>query len=270
MNMHRVIDYATSTDGVRIAYERSGTGPALVLIHGAATDRTRWRPVAERLEQNFTVFAVDRRGRGESSDAVAHSWVIEAQDVAAVARSIDEPVSIYAHSGGASLALEASPEIENLNSLVLYEPVIAPSEPFVPVDFVERLQGLVDAGEYEDVIVTFLREIPKMPEHEIEHLRTRPDWWRRVETAPTIPRELRGADRWQFVPERFANMRAPTLILLGSNSPKIFTTTASIVQAALPDCRIQMLPGQQHLADVMAPDMIARALIGFLRPGEQG
>src|ERR671913_1412042 len=53
-----------SVDNTPIAYWRSGEGPPLVLVHGTAADHSRWKPVLPALEQHFTVYAVDRRGRG--------------------------------------------------------------------------------------------------------------------------------------------------------------------------------------------------------------
>ncbi len=65
----------TSKDGTMIAYQRSGTGPPLVLVHGTTADHTRWVPILPALEQHFTVYALDRRGRGGSGDA--EQYVIE-------------------------------------------------------------------------------------------------------------------------------------------------------------------------------------------------
>ena len=57
----------TSKDGTQIAYRRSGEGPPLVLVHGAAADHGRWRPVLPALEEHFTVYAVDRRAAGAAA-----------------------------------------------------------------------------------------------------------------------------------------------------------------------------------------------------------
>lgn len=59
---------ATSRDGTEIAYWTSGSGPPLVLVHGAPADHTRWRPLLPFLEPHATVHAMDRRGRGASGD----------------------------------------------------------------------------------------------------------------------------------------------------------------------------------------------------------
>ena len=90
-----------SKDGTRIAYERSGAGPALVLVHGTTADHTRWAPVLPMLERIFTVYAVDRRGRGQSGDAADYSIEREYEDIAAVVSSIPGPVNLLGHSYGA-------------------------------------------------------------------------------------------------------------------------------------------------------------------------
>jgi pimeloyl-ACP methyl ester carboxylesterase len=58
-----------SPDGTSIAYCRTGVGPPLVLVHGTTASHTRWDPILATLEAQFTVYAVDRRGRGESGDS---------------------------------------------------------------------------------------------------------------------------------------------------------------------------------------------------------
>ncbi len=56
-------------DGLRIAYERAGDGPPLILLHGFVGDgRTLWRPQIEGLSDAFTVVAWDAPGAGRSSD----------------------------------------------------------------------------------------------------------------------------------------------------------------------------------------------------------
>ena len=118
------MEYVTSKDGISIAYERRGKGQPLVLIHGTAADHTRWEPVLPGLEKQFTVYAVDRRGRGQSGDGDSYAIELEYEDVAAVVDSVPGPVDLLGHSYGAICSLEASLKTSNLRKLVLYEPPI--------------------------------------------------------------------------------------------------------------------------------------------------
>ena len=108
-----------STDGTTIAYQRSGDGPPLVLVHGTAADHRRWAPVLPALEQQFTVCAVDRRGRGGSGDTAAYAVEQEFDDIAAVVDSLGEPVHLLGHSYGALCALEAALRTRAVRTLML-------------------------------------------------------------------------------------------------------------------------------------------------------
>ena len=80
-----------SADGTSIAYKKTGEGPPLVLIHGTTADHSHWEMVLPLLAEHFTVYAIDRRGRGKSGDASDYRAELEFKDVAAVVDMIDEP-----------------------------------------------------------------------------------------------------------------------------------------------------------------------------------
>ncbi|MEU2150893.1 alpha/beta hydrolase, partial [Streptomyces globisporus] len=62
-----------SADGTEIAYERSGSGPAVVLVASALADRADTAKLAALLAEDFTVVNYDRRGRGASGDAETYA-----------------------------------------------------------------------------------------------------------------------------------------------------------------------------------------------------
>src|SRR5216684_849934 len=70
-----------SEDGTPIRYFRRGHGPAILLIHGTAADHSRWAPILPALQRHFTVYAMDRRGRGGSGDAARYRMDDEFADV---------------------------------------------------------------------------------------------------------------------------------------------------------------------------------------------
>ena len=114
-----------SKDGVEISVQKAGSGPALLLIHGALLNGSlSWGAVLPKLAEHFTVYAMDRRGRAPSGDAKEYSIANEADDIAAVVDAIGGPVVMLAHSYGALATLEALDQLKTVSHLILYEPPV--------------------------------------------------------------------------------------------------------------------------------------------------
>lgn len=96
---------ATTPDGVAIAYDLTGAGPALVLIHGITESRRTWDPVVPALAADHTVLALDARGHGESGDADPYDSATMAADVAAMVGQLGlaDPL-VVGHSMGGIVA----------------------------------------------------------------------------------------------------------------------------------------------------------------------
>lgn len=254
-----------SKDGTPIAYQRSGAGAPLVLVHGTGGTYTRWTPILPILTKHFTVYAVDRRGRGESGEAPSYAIEREVEDVVAVVDSIGNEVNLLGHSFGALCSLEAALHTSQISKLVLYEPPLPlPGIQIYPEGVIERLQEHLDAGNREGVLITFMREVVRMPAHELELFQSSPAFPARVAAAHTLPRELQAHTTYEFRAERFKNLTIPTLLLLGGDSPPFFKVAIEVVNLALPNSRIVVLPGQQHIAIDTAPDLFAREVLAFL------
>lgn len=259
--MHTV----TSQDGTNIAYWRSGAGSPLLLIHGATADHTTtWRFVLPEMERRFTVYAMDRRGRGGSGDSPAHELQREAEDVAAVVDAIGEPTDVLGHSYGALCALEAARLTTHIHRLILYEGPLRDADELMPGQ-IERLEALLRAGDAEGVLTTMYREVVAMPPEEFELLRSQHDAWAaRLANAPSLPRELRAVQGYTFEPQRFAAMQTPTLLLVGGDSPSRELENARAVAQVLPNAHVVAIPGQQHVAMYMAPDLFVGEVVRFL------
>lgn len=254
-----------SKDRTPIAYQRHGAGPPLVLVHGAVADHSRWVPVLPLLEPHFTVYAMDRRGRGGSGDADQYSLQREFEDIAALVDAIGEPVNLLGHSLGAFCSLEAALLTPNIRRLILYEPPPPSLKGTLPPDVVTRMQTLLQANDREGVISTFLLEIARIPPNELELLRTVPSWPGRVAAAHTILREINALEGLPpFNPARFHTLKTPTLLLLGGDSPPLYSETIAQVHRALPNSTLVILPGQQHLAINTAPALFVQEVLAFL------
>lgn len=260
-----------SRDGTEIGYFSSGDGPPLLLIHGGVGDHSRWDTLRPHLEAHVTVHAMDRRGRGASGETPPWSIEREYEDVAAVVDAIatehGRPVDVYGHSMGGDVAFGAVPLTKNLRRLVLYEgwPLTDPSAIVPPRVFVERLEALLAEGRHEEVVETLFRDAVGSTEEELEQVRSQPSWPGRVAAAPTIPREIRATFEHTFDAEQAAAVTVPTLLLVGAEAPERFQPRP--VLEALPDARIAELRGQEHEADIVAPELVAEQLIKFLGEG---
>lgn len=258
-----------SKDGTEIAYERSGSGKPLLLVHGGTADHRRWAAIAPRFAEHFTVYAMDRRGRGGSGDAPEYDLAREAEDVAAVVEAIamqtGAAVAVLGHSFGGLCSLEAALLSDQISRLILYEPPVPVGLPMYDPDMPDRIQVLIEGGEMERALETFIREEVKMPEHEFEIYRAHPMWKERVKIVPTVLREIVIDKTYQFDAQRFAGMQVPTLLLLGSNSPPIFKRATATLDAALPRSHVVILQGQQHIAMDTDPELFYREVMVFLQ-----
>lgn len=254
-------DRVTSADGTPIASWRSGDGPPLVLVHGTSADHSRWAPVLPAFEQRHTVHAVDRRGRGASGDAEDYAPEREFEDVAAVVDSIGEPVILLGQSYGGLCALGAALLSSNIRALVLYEPA-SDAERHSP-GVTDRLETLLQAGDLDEVVATMARRFAGAPPEMVEFLRTQPAWRARVAAAHTIPRELRAVRTYRFDPERFRGLTVPTLLLFGSESAPAFREVGEALDAALPNARSVVMPGQGHVAMDTGTDLFTTEVLRF-------
>ena len=268
------METVTSRDGTPIAYERSGEGPPLVLVHGTTSDHSTWDLVLPELQRLSTVYAVDRRGRGESREGGGSSYDIEREfeDLVALIDSIGEPANLLGHSYGAICALEAALRSSQVRKLVLYEgtfPVPDGTELYSS-ETLDIVRTQLEAGDQEGALTTFYRDIAMISSEEVEMLRSLPTWQSRVVLAPTIPHEMRAFESYvsNFDPARLANLRTPTLLLLGGDSPALEKAAAGALEAALPDGRIVVMPHQGHLAHRTAPGVFVREVARLLVQAE--
>ena len=254
--------HVTSSDGTRIAYEWTGSGTPLVLVHGTSVEHFTFRFVEPLLIDSFTLYAVDRRGRGESGDS-AKGYAIEQEfaDIASLVDSLEEPADLFGHSYGATVALGAAALARNLRRLVLYEP--APGVPQETPEFLARLDARLAEDQREQLLSLFLTEAGLDPDA-LEQLRASPVWAGRVAAAHTIPRELRAEARYQPDPEALSSLSIPVLLLLGSESPEWAKKGTEVVRSVLPDSRVAMLEGEGHIAIITAPELVANEVARFL------
>jgi pimeloyl-ACP methyl ester carboxylesterase len=116
---------------------------------------------------------MDRRGHGASADSVEYSLQKEAEDVAAVVNSQPGRVFLLGHSLGGVAALEAAFLTDKVSKLVLYEP---PLQDLDHSAVLARMEKMIQAGDRELALETFLREMVMLSPSEIVAMKARPSW----------------------------------------------------------------------------------------------
>ncbi len=255
--------YFVSKDGTRVAYERSGIGPPLVLVHGTGIDHTYWDPIISEFRLHFTVYSMDRRGRGQSTDTEPYAIQREFEDVAALIDSIPRRVLLVAHSYGALCSLEAALLTTNISKMVLNEPPMYTTvKVSYPADAPDRFMAYLRAGEAEKALV-MLYEVGGMSAAELNYLKSLPNWQARVLAAPTIPREVLSVRNYSFDFSRFRKLETPTLFLLGAETTPVYRAATETLHSSLQNSRIIVLPGQGHDPVVNAPELFSKEVIRF-------
>jgi pimeloyl-ACP methyl ester carboxylesterase len=256
------MEHVTGANGTEISYITYGSGPPLVLVHGGFSDHeTNWQEARSFLAERFTIHAIARRGRGESSATTGHTVDDEAADVAAVVRHLGRPVFLLGHSYGAVCALKAAALYPaGVSKLVLYEP---PPPTLLDSGRLAKLEGYAERKDWDGMVEAFMREVVQVPQKEVDEIRATPFWgvWT-VDAAATLG-DLRGYHGHQFEPARYQSLSMPVLLLVGTESPREIYLTDPLA-AVLPDVRIRELAGQAHEGMTTAPLQFVDIISEFL------
>jgi pimeloyl-ACP methyl ester carboxylesterase len=202
-----------SVDGTTIAYRQIGTGAPFVLVGGALNDHTQWDAVAESLAEHGTVYAMDRRGRGESGDKAGSTVADEVDDVRALLAEAGDGAVLVGHSSGALLALRAAADRPDLRAVVAYEPPVRTGVGTAPA----RLRALIDSGDRETALITFLTELVGMPAQTVAAERETPNWQQRLALVDTIAYDAAIVESGLSRSDAKA-ITAPVRLLLGGES----------------------------------------------------
>jgi pimeloyl-ACP methyl ester carboxylesterase len=255
-----------SADGTTIAFDRSGDGPALLLVGGALSDRRAAVPLAGLLAPTFTVFGYDRRGRGDSGDTEPYAVLREIEDLDALIREAGGSAFVYGHSSGAALALEAAAEGLHISALALYEPpfIVDDTRAPLPEDYVAHLEELVAAGRRGDAVAYFMITGVGVPPEMVGQMRQTPTWSGMEELAHTIAYDGKVmGDQMSGEPLPSAwssSVRIPTLVMDGGDSPAWARHAVQTLADILPRGERRTLAGQDHGP---APEVLAPALEAF-------
>jgi pimeloyl-ACP methyl ester carboxylesterase len=258
-------------NGYPMAYVERGTGPAVVLVHGALNDYRTWTPQMEALASRFRVVALSLRhyypepwkGAGEFS-LVGH-----AKDVAAFVDALGAgPVALVGWSRGGAVAMEAAKlRPDRIRRLVLMDPALFALLPQPPGAAAEdpRVKRAKAAHEY------FKRgDIDGGLEFFVDDV-SGPGTWKAM---PEAQRALRRQNAWTIVGQLgdaetvtcadVSRLRMPVLLMEGEQSPPLFKRVRSAAHQCLPAAKLVTVPKAAHSMHTMNPAAFNAELVKFL------
>jgi hypothetical protein len=145
-----------SKDGTKIAFDRVGTVPSVILVNGAMVHRSSnpmMAQLAELLGKHFTVYNYDRRGRGESGDTKPFTKSRELEDI-----------QVLVEDAGGAVTLEATASIFGITRAVVYEvPFIVDNGRQPLPDYAECTTRLAAEGKLNELVEYFLTDVVGIP-----------------------------------------------------------------------------------------------------------
>ena len=257
------ISKITSKDGTKIAFEKTGHGPAIILVAGALGTRSSWSELPKLLESNFTIISYDRRGRGESTDAMPYSPAREIEDLEALIDVAGESAFLYAISSGGALALEAALKLgKKVEKVAVYEVPYSSDDNFSKeaLEYDKQLSRLLSNGKKGEAVALFMKFVG-VPDDMIKGMQHAPMWQDLEAVAPTLAYDSAVLGAGFAMPrERLKNLDVPVLVMDGGASPEFMRKTTENLTKAFPNALHRTLRDQTH--DVR-PEALAPALLEF-------
>lgn len=253
-------------NGLEIACERAGEGPALVLAHGAAEDGRMWRPQLDALADELTVVAWDQPGTGRSSDVPADFGLADYADcLAALIEGLELGA---AHVGGLSwggtVALELYRRHPRLVRTLILADTYAGWKGSLPAAEVEaRVEGArrmlaAPAEEFDPTLPGLFAGGPPAgfaPLLEEIAAAVRPESLRNQLSV------MAEADQRDVLPR----IAVPTLLIWGELDARSPLGVASQLEQAIPDTELVVIPGAGHVSNLEQPDRFNQAVRAFCR-----
>jgi pimeloyl-ACP methyl ester carboxylesterase len=257
----------TSKDGTKIAFDKVGSGPAVILVNGAMSYRAfdpTLAQLAELLSERFTAYNYDRRGRGESGDTKPFIKQREIEDLQALIEDAGGRAILFGISSGGGIALETTAVMPGVTKVAVYEVPFIVDDSREPLeDYAGHTTKLVKEGKLDELVEFFMTKVALVPAEFVGGMKQNQDMWDSMKSiAPTIPYDAAFVGEFMqgkpLSADYWAKVKVPVLVAEGGASPAWFHNTADALAKALPHASRQTLEGQTHQVDakVLAPVLI--------------
>jgi pimeloyl-ACP methyl ester carboxylesterase len=262
-----MINRVTSKDGTPIAYDREGSGPAVILVGGGLDDGSENAPLVPELAERFTVYNYARRGRGGSGDTQPYALAREIEDLEALITEAGGSAHLYGVSSGGGLVLEAAAAGVAAQRIGVYEVPYCTSDETLrrAREFVALLGPAIEEGRRGDALAAFMR-FAGSSEEDIEAGRGHPMWAASEALAHTMVYDTACMAGYRPPTDRLATITQPTLVATGRardpQPPDFFGAAADAIVASVPHPERVVLEGQPHVADPKAVAAMLRRFFG--------
>lgn len=254
----------SSKDGTSIGYLKYGRGPGLVLVQGSMGSVENFRELAEALADSFTVYVVERRGRGISGPTGDnYSIQKEVEDLDAVLKETGAHC-VFGLSSGAIISLQAAMQLLSIQKLAIFEPPLFMHGAY-PKSKIDLYRKEIAAGETAGALVTAMQAGQFGP----KAMQFIPHWLLKAfvkhimkaeekagsgnyismrDIAPTLQNDFQIVEEMNEKLESFKPLKTPLLLLSGDKSPVYLQTATNELAKLLPGAEHITLPGLSHAA----------------------
>jgi pimeloyl-ACP methyl ester carboxylesterase len=261
-----------SKDGTRIAFDKTGRGPAIIIVNGALSYRAVYddKSLVSALSKDFTIYTYDRRGRGESTDTKPYNVEREIEDIEALIEDAGGSARLYGVSSGAALSLLASARLgkSKIPQLVLYEPPYGTDSEKKKQDFADqrkRIDELITTGNRGDAMSFHFTAIGTPPEA-LDSLRKSREWPLMESVEHTLAYDYAILDDGAIPVDAAKKATMPALVMNGEKSFGFMSEAAKNLSKVMPNVQWKTLKGQTHHP---SPEMLAPVLKGFFKQDEK-
>ncbi len=258
-----------------IAYEKDGTGPALVLVHGAGADLIWWEEMVPHLARQFTVDRYDQRGFGQtlSPKEPRLSLTQWTADLLAFLDAFElEKPALAGWSLGGSVILNFAADQPDRCSVVI--PIGSPGPERVMQDKsgFETRQRLADGGASVEEIIDATFEFTKaaFSQWSREHNPHAVQKMRKVllrNTPTTYSEMVRALDELSDFGPKLPKVTARALIICGAEDGRTPPYLSEALHKALPGSQLAIIPDCGHYLGYEKPEETSRLIREFLASG---
>jgi len=257
----------TRINNIDITYDDTGSGPAVVLIHGYPFNRSMWAEQVSALADSYRVVTLDLRGHGESESSTGASTMkLMAQDVAAL---MDELQIDRAVIGGLSMGGYVTLAFYQLFAERVEKLLLADTRAQADTEEAKATRGdqvqQIQADGMTGIVTAMLPKLlsPETVSKQPEIVKRVRDMMMHTSPEGAIG-ALRGMAEREDQTERLSQINVPALIVVGKEDPITPVADSQKMHERIAGSQLVVIENASHVSNIEQPEQFNRALREFL------